>query len=254
MVEHALLVQLVQAACVLDGVDAEPTADGVLVGGARTVSPIPWPDIEGVLAGDDPVAPGPRLRLALLLELRRAVDARGADAAADVARAVRVLALPVGHPLHPGAGWVRHRVPGGLLEVGLGVHGLLRGQDGVLPLPPAIGHAVDAGDLWTRAWSLGERLAHRAVARLDGSPRDHLGGVGGCDALTLLALPALRERVAGAGPVAAPCRDGVWLGAAAADRDYVRAVWMLTGAGRRGLPRPVVVDGSGVRSPAARHR
>jgi hypothetical protein len=73
-----------------------------------------------------------------------------------------------------------------------------------------------------------------------------LTGVGGIDALTMLALPTVRGRLAG--PVAAPARDQAWLGLGrrAGDADYLRAVWMLTVAARRGVLEPLAVGPAAV--------
>jgi hypothetical protein len=264
MAEHSVLLQFVRAACALDGVAAEPTTDGVLLAGSPPLPLIPWPEIDRVLAGDDPVGPAPRLRLALLLQLRGAVQSLGPAAAEAVGRAARPLALPVGHPLHPGPAWIRATVPGGLLDLGLGVHQLLRGQDDVLPLPPAVVSAagLDAEDLWLRLYPVAERLSTFAIDRVraDGPHPGVLVGVGGCDALTMLSFAPVRHWLAtrrpdrhpdrGPEPVAAPRRDRVWVGPAAADGDYVRAVWLLTASARRGVLDPMTADPAGVRPTA----
>jgi hypothetical protein len=66
--------------------------------------------------------------------------------------------------------------------------------------------------------------------------------VGGTDALTLLGLEPVRAWLVtspagedGAATVSVPRRDRAWIGHAAADRDYARAVWLLTPPTQRGV-------------------
>jgi hypothetical protein len=268
---HSPLMQLVRAVRVLDGVGIEPTAEGVLLAGHRGGPVVPWADVAQTLGADPPAAPAPRLRLGLLVELLRTVQELGPAAVEAVDRAARPLALPTTHPLHPGPGWVRGQVPGGVLDVGLGVSRLLPGQDGVLPLPPSVATAAELAvdDAWGRLHPLADRLSTFAIDRLEadtGGPAV-LTGVGGCDALTLLTLDPVRAwlgadaapRLPGPGPtaarapVSAPRRDRVWIGPAAADRDYVHAVWLLTAPPQRGVLDPMTVTADGV-SPAALQR
>src|SRR5690349_20295409 len=108
---HPALRRLVRAACVIDGLGAEPTSDGVLVPGCPCGALVSWTELAGLLGDDDPVHPAPRRRLALLIELHRAVQRLGPAAAGALTGALRPLALPAGHALHPGEGWVREQVP-----------------------------------------------------------------------------------------------------------------------------------------------
>lgn len=250
MEEHPALLRLVRAVAVLDGVDAEPTRDGVpTVRGAATPF-ISWAEIAQLLGVDDPLDRAPRLRLAVLLVLHRRIAELGAAADEALRETARPLALPVGHPLHPGADWVCERVPGGVLDLGIGVAGLVPGQD-VLPLPASVAAAaglrvgLDDDTDWRRIRALGDRESEFALARLHSrGDRAVLVGSDGIDALTLLALPASRDGLAG--PVAAPGRDRAWLGARATDEAFLRAVWTLTQAARRGVPEPLQVGPAGV--------
>lgn len=249
MEEHPALLRLVRAVAVLDGVDAEPTADGVPTVGGADPGIIGWAEIADLLGADDPLDRAPRLRLAVLLLLHRQLATLGSGAAEALHDAARPLALPVGHPLHPGHDWAREPVPGGVLELGVGVAGLVPGQD-VLPLPGPVAVAAglrgdDEAD-WRRIRALGDGVGEHALARLRAT-EDHgavLIGSGGIDALTLLALPAARDQVAG--PVAVPARDRAWLGARATDESFLRAVWVLTGVARRGVAEPLAVGPRGV--------
>lgn len=234
---------------VLDGVDAKPTEAGVRPVREAGAPVIPWSRVAEMLGADDPLDRAPRLRLTVLLLLHRAATVLGPAAPETFRDAARPLALPVGHPLHPGAGWVRERIPGGVLDLGIGVTGLVDGPD-VLPLPPSAAAAAgfDASAEWPRVRALGGEWSDVALTQLGGpvGPRLVLAGAGGVDALTVLALPGARERLAG--PVAAPARDRAWLGLGrrASDEAYLRAVWMLTTAARRGVLEPLAVGPDGV--------
>ncbi|HEY6798112.1 MAG TPA: hypothetical protein VI248_25830 [Kineosporiaceae bacterium] len=269
MEEHTAVRRLVRAVCVLDGVGATATADGVLAPGCSCGAAVGWPEVARLLRDDDPITPAPRRRLALLLELHHAVEVLGPAATEVLARALRPLALPAGHLLHPGPEWVHERVPGDVLDVGLGVWRLLPGDDEPVPLPPSVIRSaqLDPTAVWAALRPLTERLACFAIDRAEagGTPPRALAGVGGADALTMLTVPAVRAWLAGLEPgppttarpeapaVSAPRRDRVWIGTAAADQDYARAVWLLTAPARRGLPEPLTVATERVtRTPATR--
>jgi hypothetical protein len=249
MEEHSALLRLVRAVTVLDGVDAEPSEAGVRATrthGTRTIS---WSHVAAILGTADPLDRAPRLRLAVTLVLSCAVAELGSAAAEALRDAARPLALPVGHPLHPGPGWVRERVPGDVLDLGTGVTGLAGVHD-VLPLPAAL--AADKGydevAEWPRVRALGAEWGDVALARLFG-PADSppvLTGAGGVDALTVIALRRTRERLTG--PVAVPARDQAWLGMGrrACDESYLHSVWLLTAAARRGVLEPLAVGPAGV--------
>jgi len=254
MAEHSVLLEVVRAAATLAGVATEPAADGILLscpdGPPSLPEPvIPWSRIHALLQDDDPLGPGPRLRLALTLQFHVAVRSLGDTALDAVVRAARPLALPPGHRLHPGPAWAVERMPGGVLEVGVGVTRLLPGQTATLPLPPDVAAVAGLAPaaLWPRLRDLLERLSGFALDRVTAhGPRPGvLRPVGGCDGLTLLASPAVRERLDGA-TVAAPRRDRVWTGGAAEDHGYVHAAWLLTVPAERGLPGPLRVTPSAV--------
>jgi hypothetical protein len=263
MPEHAELIRLVQAVAVLDGIGVHATNRGLRPQGSVADRPITWEQVSSALAHDDPLDPAPRHRLRLLIALHRVLAELGEPAARLLAKQSRLLALPVGHPLHPGDGWAVEPVPGGVLELGVGVVDLLPGQSSPIPLPRAVAelagrHAAAWPDLLEHAERLGG-LAGRRLA--DTGDSAVLTSIGGCDALTLATTTALRRHLLGstgqAGQaeqkddsiglrIAAPRRDRVWTGVQADDRDRTRAVWLLTAGPERGVLEPLRLGAAGV--------
>lgn len=216
--------------CVLDEVDLVPTESGLSLltpDGPRELSAR-----RAALVAGDRRAGDPDLRVRLRSWLRC-----HAHVCADHLRAaeLRPLALARGSALHPGDGWVRESVPGGVLDVGLGVVGV-PGEAGAVPLWPdvveAVGDAAAARGLERpdarAAWGsvrlhldamglLASRRVERALrARLEQDAGDGAGEhdaaaqapdgpgpdltvldpAGGCDAVTLLASAPLRRWLA----------------------------------------------------------
>ena len=216
--------------CVLDEVDLVPTETGLSLltpDGPRELSAR-----RAALVVGDRRAGDPELRVRLRSWLRC-----HAHTSAEHLRTaeLRPLALGRGHALHPGSGWVRERVPGGVLDVGLGVVGV-PGEAGAAPLWPDVVEAVaaaaaergqqppDTGAAWGAArlhldamGLLASRRVERALqTRLerDGAARGAGGEegdavldgpgpeltvidpAGGCDAVTLLASAPLRRWLA----------------------------------------------------------
>jgi hypothetical protein len=270
MPEHAELIRLVRAIAVLDGIGVRATRAGLQPDGSALAPPIGWEQVRAALAGDDPLDPAPRRRLALTVALHRIVVAFGDQAARQLARRSRLLALPVGHPLHLGARWAMQPVAGGVLELGVGVVELLPGQAAPLPLPPAIAELAghDVSTQWARLLEHAENLGGIVGRHLTMTGNSVvLRSMGGCDALTLATTVALRNHLLGSTdatgsgrstgwidssrgsqgvPIAAPRRDRVWTGDQAADRDRTRAVWLLTCDSERGVLQPLRLSGAGV--------
>jgi hypothetical protein len=242
-------IRLVRAVAALDGVDVVPSPQGAVIGAARG-EPVPWQDVADLLGDDDPLERGPRLRLAVLAALhRRLADLK--DSAADhLSQCLRPLALPVGHPLLSPRGWARGEVPGGVLTTGLGVFGLVPDSDLVLPLYPSLlrtlaGPSADrdgrtarrwTGIVWDRAQAVGEAVGGHVAARRGELTLAEVPA--GIDAVTLLALPAVRRALRGL--VAVPTRERVLLGEAAMDTARLRALWTLTRPAGRGVPNPLL--------------
>ncbi len=240
--EMLALRQLVLSVCVLDDVDLQPTTEGVLLPGSDAPRDVvvPWSALLGCL--DHPGLA--RFRAAgLLRATRQLVDADPA--------ALATLVRPVGWfsraPDHPGIGWVKRRVLGGALDLGLGMCGLTGDPDRVDVLPDG---AAAAAGLDDAAWDalaeeylerMGALTAQRLVADSSGVLRP----MGDCDALTLLGSRTLREALAseagGMRAVAVPMRRRGWTDVRRIDPAFAAAAALATEPHERGFPRLVLV-------------
>ncbi len=245
----------VLAVSVLDDIDVEPRDDGVALPGTPEVL-VSWDDLRAAAGGQEPASPLGRLRVGSLLRLRRRVADAG-EAGADVLRASAVaLALPSGHGLHPGRAWVLGAVPGGALDLGVGLDGRLVDRSDPVPLTPELARAAgaDVAAWWPALLSRVEGMGRLAAARVQRggaapvrSERDAvLRPVGSCDVLTLLASATLRAALAGLDgsgmrAVAVPVRSRGWWDVARVDPAYVASVWTLTTPSERGVARPLLV-------------
>ena len=252
---------------VLDDIDLEPRATGVLLPGEPRIR-VGWAEVRDAVAGDDPAGTVARARLATLLRLRRWVADLGTGAAAALEAAAVPLALPRAHALHPGPAWVAEALPGGALDLGVGVEGRLVGREHAVPLPASVALAAgaDVAAWWpflrARAESMGRlaaarltRTPPRTAPRTGPDPDAVLRPVGGCDVPTLLASPSLRGALAmrdgsGLRAVAVPQRSRGWHDVTRVDPAYVTAVWGLTDDVDRGLAGPVLVTRDEVCLPA----
>jgi hypothetical protein len=235
------------AASVLDDIPTEPTSGGLAVGrdwqDRGSWVPVTWNELAGATRGVDPESPTGRLRLRDWMRARPYLqDLQAGD------RRVVPLALPSGHPLHPGDGWALAQVRGGVLDVGPALR-LLTGDDElVLPLSSSVLSAagLDLRPSWPTVLAHADAMAALAVARLARDDRPVLTPVGGCDVLTLLASGTLRAHLAsgdgtGMRAVAVPMRRRGWFDLARIDPPFVLAAAHATSAEDRGLDRPLLV-------------
>lgn len=232
----------------LGDVPMEPRDHGITVGldwqdhGAWV--PVSWRELAEATGGDDPESPRGRQRL---LDWMRARPHLHAGMTADDRRLVP-LALPRGHLVHPGEGWAREHVRGGVLDLGPALR-LLGGDDEVvLPLPTSVLRAagIDGSTWWPGVRAYLDAMASLAVARLVRDGKGVLAPVGGCDVLTLLASPVLRRHLAssdgtGMRAVAAPMRRRGWFDLARIDPPFVLAAAHATSAQDRGVDQPLLV-------------
>lgn len=226
----------------LDGIDALPQDHGVIVD-ATVTHMVPWDEIDEAVGNADPDTDRGRRRLRTWLQLRIRLSELS-----DVALRVRAVGLPRTHCLHPGAGWVRHRVHGGALDVGLGVVGALDDPDQVIVVPPRLLEivGVDGGLMWPeQAYQL-ERTGRLAAQRLTGDPLGPLRPFGDFDVVTLLASSAFRHELCAADPVgwrtaAVPMRQRGWLDLSRIDPAFAAAAALATEPDERGFDRAIMV-------------
>jgi hypothetical protein len=235
----------VLAVSVVHDIALEPVTEGVRVGGdwddRGGWSAVPWPLLTQALDGADPESAVGKLRLRDWLN-GRVLAGGPAEAARE--RAV-ALALPRGHPLHPGPSWVVEPVLGGLLDLGIGVRS---GDDDIVPLPATCArHAgLDTSDLWGALARHRDVMSTLTVERLRRDGRGVLRPIGGCDVLTLLSGSVLREYVAaedgtGMRALAVPMRSRGWFDLARIDPAYVGAAATATDPEHQGLLQPLLV-------------
>ncbi len=232
------------AVSVLSDVDLEPADDGVLLTGQPQVW-VSWTECRRALAGHVPESADGRARLTDWLMVRRWCADAGP---AVVAASLRPVGLPVDHVSHPGLDWVRERVLGDALDLGLGAVGLDPEEaDRVVLLPTSALDAMglDADVLWLAVRERLEDLGAMAAERALRDPKGVLRTFGDCDALTLLGARSLRTALAQeAGGLAAavvPMRSRGWTRLAQIDPAFGPAAAAATVAADRGFTRPLLL-------------
>lgn len=232
------------AVSVLHDVDVEPASLGVTLPGSPTV----WVsngECRRALAGHDPEGLPGRSRLAAWLLARRWCADLGPEL---LALALRPVGLPVEHVLHPGLDWVRERVLGDALDLGLGAVGLDPSDPErvVLVPPPALAAAgLDADVVWTGARARLEELGELAAERVLHDPKGQLRPFGECDVVTLLGARSLRaalaEAAGGMGAAVVPMRRRGWTRLALIDPAFGPAAAAATAEQDRGFLRPLLL-------------
>lgn len=233
----------VLAVSVLHDLDIEPSPLGVVLPGTPTVW-VPWGECRRALAGHDPETTG-RQRLAdWLLARRWAADLPPAE----LVQRLRPVGLPVEHVLHPGLDWVRERVLGDALDLGLGAVDLDPADpDRVVLLPATVLDAagLDQEQVWARVQVLLDDLGTLAVERVRRDLKGQLRPLGDCDVVTLLGSRALRAALAadagGLGAAVVPMRNRGWTKLALIDPAFGPAAARATEPEARGFERPLLV-------------
>lgn len=256
------LRRLLLAIQVLDDVDLTITDRGVQLPAAHPGGPpvdVRAASCLAAVQGAPLDSTRARSRLVQWLRLRRqlagltagtvGVGGLGGVALGRLTAAARPLGLPVGHVLHPGQEWVRRRILGGALELGLGL--VVPGDDGepepACPVPGSLWTAagIDADQLWPAAESHLERMGGLAAQRWRASADHVLRPMGGCDAVTLLGSARLRSELAGAAGglavAAVPARSRGWTELSRLDPAFAPAAAAATDASERGFSRPVLI-------------
>ena len=231
------------AVCVLHDLDIEPTALGINLPGTPPVW-VPWAECRRALAGYDPETTG-RQRLADWLHARR----WAADLSPEhLVQRLRPVGLPVDHVLHPGLDWVRERVLGDALDLGLGAVGLDPADPDrvvLLPAPVFDDAGLDQEVLWPNARMRLEELGALAVERLRRDTKGLLRPLGDCDVVTLLGSRRLRAALAedahGMGAAVVPMRNRGWTHLALIDPAFGPAAARATEPENRGFTRPLLV-------------
>ena len=236
------LRQLVFAVSVLQDLDLVPVDDGVMVASGRL---LPWQAVEEALAGHDLQAPSTRGVLSTWL---RAVQNVAWRSPADLAARARPVGLPQGHAVHPGATWTQARVPGGALELGVGLLGVADDPDEVVVLGAgllqACGH--DPTIWWPGCVAYLEQMGELAASRHLLHPQRPLHPMGDCDVVTLLGSAALRRALAGHDPTgmraaAVPTRRRGWLDLSRIDPAFALVAASLADSHERGFERPLLI-------------
>lgn len=234
----------VLAVSVLHDLDIEPAKLGVTLPGSPTVW-VPWGECRRALAGHDPEQTTGRTRLAAWLLARRWAADRGADA---VRERLRPVGLPLEHVLHPGLDWVRDRVLGDALDLGLGAVDLDPADPDrvvLLPVPVLDALGLDAAHEWDRARQILEDLGGLAAERVRLDAKGQLKPFGDCDVVTLLGARSLRAALAadagGLGAAVVPMRRRGWTRLALIDPAFGAAAAAATPVEDRGFPRPLLI-------------
>ena len=244
--DRTLLRQVVLAVSVLDDVDLDPTDDGVVL---RTPTgravPVAWPEIRRALAGFEDDAEVAHRRVARWLQGRVIVAEHDAE---DLRQRARPVGYPVDDPLHPGLDWVRQRVLGNVLDLGVGFVGVGEDPDDVVALPQG---CLDAGGVdpvpwWPVVVDYLERMGAVAAERLLTPGTTTLKPIGDCDVVTLLGSRVLRvalcaEDGTGMRAAAVPMRRRGWLDLSRIDPAFTVAAAAATDGADRGFPRPLLL-------------
>lgn len=228
---------------VLHDVDIEPAPLGVVLPGVPSVW-VSWGECRRALAGHDPETTG-RHRLAdWLLARRWAAD----QSAEQLVARLRPIGLPVEHVLHPGLDWVRERVLGDALDLGLGAVDLDPADpDRVVLLPATVLDAagLDQEVMWAQVRTLLDDLGALAAERVRRDTRGQLRPLGDCDVVTLLGSKALRTALAqdagGMGAAVVPMRTRGWTKLALIDPAFGPAAARATDPEHRGFDRPLLI-------------
>jgi len=234
----------VLAVSVLHDTDIEPASLGVVLTGTPSVW-VSWGECRRALAGHHPETNAGRERLGRWLLARR----WAADLPLEELRhRIRPVGLPVEHVLHPGLDWVRRRVLGDALDLGLGAVDLdPRDPDKVVPLPLPLLDAVglDAEAEWVVAEHYLQRMGTLAGERLPLDARGQLRPIGDCDVVTLLGSRVLRAAIAeqsgGLGAIVVPMRQRGWTKMALIDPAFGPAAAAAMPVEDRGFVRPLLV-------------
>jgi len=253
MPRYATRIQLRQCALaisVLIDLDLELRTDGVEVTGFPRVL-VPWRECRAALGGLGADTEDGRRRLTRWLLHRRWIADHTYD---DLAERARPVGLPPGHALHPGAPWVRHRVVGDSLDLGIGFRGIQPGHpDRVIVVPRGVfdAYGTDPMVFWKQARGYLEQMGALAVERWRRDQGATVRPMGDCDVVTLLGSHTFRWAVSageasGMRAAVIPMRTRGWLDISRIDPAFGPAAATATDEAERGYARPVLVTANEV--------
>jgi hypothetical protein len=233
------------AVAVLHDLDVLPAIDGIVLPGPPAVE-VSWTECRRALGGVEPETDDGRYRLARWLLVRRWLADRPRE---DLVERARPYGAAVESPLHPGLDWVRRRVHGDALDLGLGFAGLdPRDPDRVVAVPQMLldSAGIDADDWWPTAVVYLEQMGRMATDRMQRRPDAPLRPMGDCDVVTLLGSMTLRSAMVedladGMRAIAVPMRNRGWLDLSRVDPAFSAAAARLTSPDERGFSRPLLV-------------
>ncbi|HVF19241.1 MAG TPA: hypothetical protein VNA14_03250 [Mycobacteriales bacterium] len=244
-VTRMALRQCALAISVLIDLDLELRHDGIEITGFPRVL-VPWKECRVALAGLAPETEDGRQRLARWLLHRRWIADHTYD---DLAERARPVGLPAGHALHPGTPWIRHSVPGGALDLGLGFRGIQPDHpDRVVVVPRGVFDAAgtDPMAFWKQARAYLEQMGSLAAERWRRDRSAIVRPMGDCDVVTLLGSHTFRWAVSageaqGMRAAVIPIRTRGWLDISRIDPAFGPAAATATDEVDRGFARPVLV-------------
>ena len=244
------LRRAVFAVSVLADLDVVPANLGLTLPGRRPIW-VTWGEVRRALAGHPASSELGLRRLTDWLTARRWA---GDLAPEELCSRLRVVGLPTGHALHPGADWVRSRVRGGIVELGYGAVGLDPARpDAVLLLPtPALDRiGLDGEAAGLQAFAQLEVWGAVAAARAVRHPLGLLRPSGDADVVTLLGSAVFRSAMAsgpahGLATAVVPTRRRGWSVLRLIDPAFAPCAAAATPAAERGFHRPLLITADDV--------
>lgn len=233
------------AISVLLDMDIAHQPQGIEVCGVPPVV-VSWRECRTALGGLSADSDEGRQRLGRWFLRRRWVADHTYD---DLAERARPVGLPAGHVLHPGETWVRDRVVGESLDLGLGFVGLQPGQpDRIIVVPDGVFTAAqtDVASFWADAARYLEKMGALALERWWRDRAAVVRPMGDCDVVTLLGSRVFRTAITAdesqrMRAAVVPMRTRGWLDVSRIDPAFGPAAAKATDAVQRGFARPILI-------------